>query len=969
MTPNLRKRFLREARAVARLTHPHIVPVYEVGEVGPILYIASALVEGKSLAQWLRERGAPCNPRTAAALVADLADAMDYAHGQGILHRDLKPANVLLELPQGDAPETLPGNVAPAKWVAKVADFGLAKILDLADGETRTGALLGTPAYMSPEQARADHSAIGPATDIYALGAILYELLTGRPPFRADSDAETLRMIAAEEPVAPRRKCVDIQRDLDAICLKCLEKSPTRRYASAGQLSADLRRFLAGEPTQARPLPSMQRLARWTGRNRRVAALLATVASLLICVAAVSTVAAVRIAGLVKIERDAREEISQALLAEQKSLEAAQAAERQAVAERANAETQAATAAQVSNFLVNLFMTADPMGSGKLGFQQGDEVGRNLTLRDLLDRGSRQAKESLREQPAVRASVLGTLGRVYTNLGLLEQSEPLVREAYELRRRHPENEAELANSLKDMAALLRWRGDYILAERLLREAMEIRERLGGKDTLEFAEAEVALGLLLVEKIRVEKRQLPDRNAFVEGLFRHGLAIQRRELGDSHRDVGVTMTLLMVHLTQSGKNAEAQEVLKSAMAIFVQQPGAASLAAAVIAFQQAQSARFAGKIDFAEKQYRLSLGLMRKVLGNRHMYTLLLAADLGGMLRDAGRMEEYERICRETLDATLAAYPHGHPMLIEALNEWLPFIIVQGRFDEAQGLLEMRIDMEERFLGPSPERAARGKLDVADLRIQQGRFDDASRLLDEAVALIKQIAFSSQPPFQRTLQFYRGNVAMGREQWAEAERLFRGVLAEPSVAVFPRYGIPLSIDTGLAVSIHKQRPSDEEAEKRLSSWRDEWVLRRRFLEVEILLRPLSLAQLSMDKARWDDAEGVLRFAWSHTHAHSMPGSYLTGLTDSLLGACLSAKGKPDEAEPLLVAGLENLRISRGVEHPLTREAHDRLVVFYRSVGRTDAAASQAANSENEHVSEAGTTAAEAAGKVNVPGPLP
>ncbi|HEY2894112.1 MAG TPA: serine/threonine-protein kinase, partial [Pirellulales bacterium] len=293
LTPNLRQRFRREAQAAARLTHPHIVPVYEVGTAGPVCFIAAAFVEGTSLACWLRDCADQITSREAAALVADLADAMHYAHSQGILHRDLKPANVLLETQRNDT-DAGPGTT-PATWVAKITDFGLAKIIDLAGAETRTGAIIGTPAYMSPEQAKADHGAVGPATDIYALGAILYELLTGRPVFGAGSDAETLRLIVSEEPVAPRRLNATCPPDLEAICLKCLEKEPGRRYASAGALADDLRRFLVGEPTHARPLYAVQRVMRWAERNRGVAALLATVASLLIGVATVSVVSAMQI--------------------------------------------------------------------------------------------------------------------------------------------------------------------------------------------------------------------------------------------------------------------------------------------------------------------------------------------------------------------------------------------------------------------------------------------------------------------------------------------------------------------------------------------------------------------------------------------------------------------------------------------------------------------------------------------------
>jgi eukaryotic-like serine/threonine-protein kinase len=279
LTPDLRQRFQREAQAAARLTHPHIVPVYEVGEIGPICFIASAFVEGQSLATWLHERPHPLDARDAAEIVTDLADAMQYAHRQGVLHRDLKPANVLLErsdaIAEGSTASTL---------MAKISDFGLAKILDLAGNETRTGAILGTPAYMAPEQVKGSHQQIGPAIDVYGLGAILYELLTGRAPFCGDSDAAILAQLVTDDPPAPRRINPKLSRDLEAICLRALERSPTKRYASACDLAADLRRFLAGEPTWARPLGFARRVAKYGHRNPLVVALASVmvVASLLI---------------------------------------------------------------------------------------------------------------------------------------------------------------------------------------------------------------------------------------------------------------------------------------------------------------------------------------------------------------------------------------------------------------------------------------------------------------------------------------------------------------------------------------------------------------------------------------------------------------------------------------------------------------------------------------------------------------
>jgi serine/threonine-protein kinase len=252
--PEERDRFRTEVEAAARLHHPGIAQVFEVGEHDGLPFFSLEFCEGGSLDHMLA--GAPLPAASAARLLQALAQAVQAAHQCGIVHRDLKPANVLLT----------------AAGEPKVADFGLAKKLD-ASTRTATGAVLGTPSYMAPEQAGG--GVVSAATDVYALGAILYECLTGRPPFRAATAVETLRQVAVVEPVPPRRLNPDVPRDLETICLKCLHKDPARRYASAQQLAEDLGRFQAGEPIRARRAGVWERSVKWTRRRPALAGLLA----------------------------------------------------------------------------------------------------------------------------------------------------------------------------------------------------------------------------------------------------------------------------------------------------------------------------------------------------------------------------------------------------------------------------------------------------------------------------------------------------------------------------------------------------------------------------------------------------------------------------------------------------------------------------------------------------------------------
>jgi WD40 repeat protein/predicted Ser/Thr protein kinase len=248
-TPGEIARFLAEAEAVARLQHPNIVQIHEVGEQDGVYYLVLEYVDGGSLDRQLA--GTPREPRSTAGMIETLARAVHHAHGRGILHRDLKPANVLVD----------------AQGQPKITDFGMAKSLQGDSGLTASGQVLGTPSYIAPEQASGKHGEITPAVDVYGLGALMYEMLTGRPPFKGATPLSTLEQVVSQEPVAPSRFQRHISRDLETICLKCLEKQPSRRYATAEALADDLGRLLSGRPIVARPVGAWGRVRKWARRR------------------------------------------------------------------------------------------------------------------------------------------------------------------------------------------------------------------------------------------------------------------------------------------------------------------------------------------------------------------------------------------------------------------------------------------------------------------------------------------------------------------------------------------------------------------------------------------------------------------------------------------------------------------------------------------------------------------------------
>jgi serine/threonine protein kinase len=268
--PTERTRFQREAEAVARLQHSNIVQIYEIGEQNGLPYFSIEFVNAGSLAQFLNNNPHPA--RLCAQFVSDLANAMHYAHKRGIVHRDLKPANILLHMDESQLLKE--GNLADTailrnllSYTPKITDFGLAKHMGGEEGPFRHGAVVGTPSYMAPEQARGTSGEVGPAADVYALGAILYEMLTGGPPFKATTPEETAQMVLTTEPIPPTQLRPKIPKDLETICLVCLQKNPAHRYGSAAALAEDLRRFLENEPILARRTALPERMVKWATRR------------------------------------------------------------------------------------------------------------------------------------------------------------------------------------------------------------------------------------------------------------------------------------------------------------------------------------------------------------------------------------------------------------------------------------------------------------------------------------------------------------------------------------------------------------------------------------------------------------------------------------------------------------------------------------------------------------------------------
>ncbi|MFO0977382.1 MAG: serine/threonine-protein kinase [Planctomycetaceae bacterium] len=441
-----KSRLKSEAEAIARLSHENVVRVYDHGEIGDMPWLAMEYCGLGTLAEFLN--GIPVNPRDAARMVRQIASGIAAAHECQIIHRDLKPSNILLVTRAGAEANLQTGmkplltqrsqamRVSLCDLVPRVTDFGLARVLDEETHQTKTGMPLGTPAYMSPEQAEGRKSDIGVATDVYSLGCILYECLTGRPPFRSDTVPETLRQVSEAEPVAPAWLNPSVPADLNNIVLKCLEKSPSRRYASMTSLAGDLDNFLEGRPVQARPLPAYVRLWRWCRRSPVYAT------SGAIILAAVITMVIVREAYVRELTTSRNQEIESRRRAEQLQREAqdnaiaARTSETRAITSEAEAVRQLKRAEQNSVWAMEAVDTL----LQKVTDQSLNSIPGMVRVRQqLLEESLRQCERFLQDRGTtdptamlIRGVTLQRAGRIHRQIRQYAESEARLKEAFEI---------------------------------------------------------------------------------------------------------------------------------------------------------------------------------------------------------------------------------------------------------------------------------------------------------------------------------------------------------------------------------------------------------------------------------------------------------------------------------------------------------------------------------------------------------
>lgn len=640
------RRFEHEAAALARLHHPHIAQVFEAGTAdwgfGPQPYFAMELVQGRTLSEHVRERASSVHERL--TLLAQACDALEHAHGRGVVHRDLKPSNILVES-LSDGAEI------------KVLDFGVARVTDVgaqsASRLTDAGQILGTLPYMSPEQARGD-SLVDARSDVYALGAIGYELFAGEPPLDVLGRPlhEAVRIVCDTDPEALSNRGVRIDREIETILAKALDKDPRRRYGSAGEMAADLRRHMHHRPIHARPPSRTYRLAKFTRRHRAL-------------VSGLSLTFIALLGGLIATR-------NQAVVA---------------AGERDRADVEARVARAVADFQRDMLARVDP-----------EVDGREVRLADVLDDAAAALPGALAGLLAAEGGVRAMLGGSYQSLGLvLEAEEQLVHAVRLLTDAHGREHDETLRARGSLASVVADQGRY--AESLL-ETEEVLRAWIARHGRRHPEA------LVLELNLAKLYALVDRAEDAERLARENLELRREVFGEDHEEFLNGLSTLGQLFLMQGRFAEAEPLLRQAIEQGRTLQGdhhprtlqrSAEFASVLIQTQ---------RLAEAEVLLRATIDAARTVFGTEHGETQAMEHNLGALLERRGHVAEAEAQFRKVIEIQGRLLDEAHPDAWTAQSSLAGLLFRQRRFQEAESLFARVLAVQERALGPDdPECGA------------------------------------------------------------------------------------------------------------------------------------------------------------------------------------------------------------------------------------------------------------------------
>jgi eukaryotic-like serine/threonine-protein kinase len=689
-------RFNLERQTLAIMDHPAIAKVFDAGSTPTGQpYFVMEYVPGFPITNYCDQKRLPARERL--ALLIKVCEGVQHAHQKAIIHRDLKPSNILVVEVDG-------------KPVPRIIDFGIAKAISQQSEDetlvTRAGGMVGTPGYMSPEQADPSIPDVDTRTDVYSLGVVLYELLTGVLPFDVKQWStkpfhEVLRQLHEDDPPSPssrisgeadsttvaakrnadpRRLASMLRGDLDWITLKALEKDRTRRYGTPSELGADIGRYLGNEPVTARPASAAYRAKKYAQRHKFGVAAVSVVLLLLIAFGVMQAIELRRITR----ERD-----------------------------RANRERDRAT--RVTDFMTGMFNVSDP----------SQARGKTITAREILDKSSAKIDASLAQDPELKAQMMDVMGVVYQSLGLYSSSLPLLERAADIRRRvlGPENPETLA-TVHHLATTLIADGHYFEAEKLFRETLDSERRVLGPEN--------TFTLLTINNLANVLYQ-QGRYAEAEKLDRETLEVRRRVSGPEHPDTLLLMSGLAATLDKLGRYAEAEKLDRETLDIRRRVSGPDHPHTLEVMNNLGLLLDEEGHYPDAEKLDRETLDIERRVLGPEHPTTLLTSANLANVLADEKRSGEAEKLMRETLEIQRRVLGPEHSNTLESATNLATILDDEKRYAEAEKLQRETLEIQRRVLGPEHPATINSIYNLACDVAGEGKRDEALSLLRDVVA--------------------------------------------------------------------------------------------------------------------------------------------------------------------------------------------------------------------------------------------